>query len=198
MKAGKVTTGFSKPYVALYHESSGTVTYTDGQLLARGVEVSVEPDVGDANKFYADNIVAEAIAGAFKGGTATFTVDGLLQDAEKMIQGLATADADGFINYNRTASAPYVGLGFIVRSISGGTTYFTPFILTKALAKPRKVAGKTQEEDVDFQTSEIEFSLFRDDSSDGTWLKVGGELATEAAAEAKIQSFFSITSAATT
>ena len=77
MKAGKVTTGFSKPYVALYAESSGTVTYSSGQLLARGVEVSIEPEVGDANKFYADNIVAETIAGIFQGGTATFTVDGL-------------------------------------------------------------------------------------------------------------------------
>ena len=194
MKAGKVTTGFSKPYVALYAESSGTVTYSSGQLLARGVEVSIEPEVGDANKFYADNIVAETIAGIFQGGTATFTVDGLLQSAEKLIQGLATADTDGFVNYNNSQATPFVGLGFVVRSMSGGTAYYTPVILTKAMAKPRTLSAATQEEDIEFQTQEIEFDLFRDDTSDQTWLKVGGELASEAAAEAKIQSFFSISS----
>ena len=93
--AGKVTIGFSKPYVALYSESGGTVTYSSGQLLARGVSVSVESDSSDNNNFYADNIVAETDAGSFTGGTATLTVDGLLQDAEKLVQGLPTADEIG-------------------------------------------------------------------------------------------------------
>ena len=36
---GRVITGFSQPYVALYSESGGTVTYASGQILARGVSV---------------------------------------------------------------------------------------------------------------------------------------------------------------
>ena len=39
MANGRIITGFSKPYVAKYAESSGTVTYSDGMVLARGVEV---------------------------------------------------------------------------------------------------------------------------------------------------------------
>lgn len=190
---GKVCTGFSKPYVAKYAASNGAVTYSDGQLLARGVEVSIEPDSSDANNFYADNIVAETVAGQFNGGTATLTVDGLLQDAEQLIAGLNAAGTDGFINYDRNQSTPFVGLGFIVRYLSGSVTYYTPVILTKAVLNPQSLSAATQEDEIEFQTQELQFAISRDDTSNGTWKKVGGELASESAAEAAIKTFFGIT-----
>ena len=51
MAEGKVCTGFSDPYVAIYNESGGVITYTGGMRLARGVEVSIEPEVGDTDPF---------------------------------------------------------------------------------------------------------------------------------------------------
>jgi phi13 family phage major tail protein len=189
---GKVCTGFSKPYVALYANNEGTITYSDGQRLARGVEVSIEPESSDASNFYADNIIAETVGGQFTGGTCTLTVDGLLQDAEKLIAGLPTADTDGFLNYGLDQSTPFVGLGFVVRYLSGGTTYYTPVILTKATLNPQTLEAATQEDEVDFQTQELEFTLSRDDSTNGVWKKVGGELASESAAETVIKGFFNI------
>lgn len=47
MANGKVCTGFSKPYVAVL----GSTGYTDGQILARGVEVSIEPESSDPENF---------------------------------------------------------------------------------------------------------------------------------------------------
>lgn len=189
---GKVCTGFSKPYVALYSASENVVTYSSGQLLARGVEVSIAPESSDASNFYADNIVAETIGGQFIGGTATLTVDGLLQDSEQLIAGLSAADADGFINYGNSQSAPFVGIGFVVRYLSGGTTYYTPVILTKAVLNPQSLEAATQGESVEFQTQELEFAISRDDTSAGNWKKVGGELATEALAAQAIEEFFGI------
>jgi phi13 family phage major tail protein len=189
---GKVCTGFSKPYVALYANNEGTITYSDGQRLARGVEVSIEPESSDASNFYADNIIAETVGGQFTGGTCTLTVDGLLQDAEKLIAGLPTADTDGFLNYGLDQSTPFVGLSFVVRYLSGGTTYYTPVILTKATLNPQTLEAATQEDEVDFQTQELEFTLSRDDSTNGVWKKVGGELASESAAETVIKGFFNI------
>ena len=185
--AGKVTIGFSKPYVALYSESGGVITYSSGQLLARGVSVSAEPESSDNNNFYADNIVAESDAGTFTGGTITLTVDGLLQDAEKLIQGLGAADADGFINYDDDQAIPYVGVGFVVETMSDGVRYFTPVVFTKARANQLPVAAETEGESIDWQTQEITFSLYRDDSSKHCWKRVGGELATEALAETAVQ-----------
>lgn len=180
---GKVTTGFSKPYVAKYTASGESVSYTNLQKLARGVEVSIEPETSDASNFYADNIVAESIGAQFTGGTATITVDGLLQDAEKFIQGLPTAGEDGFIAYDNTQDAPKLGFGFIVRSMSGGTTYYTPVVLTKIVFDPLGNAAKTQEDAVDWQTQELKATIMRDDTSKQTWKFVGTDYTTESAAE---------------
>lgn len=190
--AGKVTIGFSKPYVALYAESGGTITYSSGQKLARGVSVSAEPDSSDNNNFYADNIVAESDAGSFSGGTVTLTVDGLLQDAEKLIQGLPTVDADGFLNYNDDQVTPYVGVAFIIEYMSDGVRYFTPVIFPKCKAGQLSVSAETEGESISWQTAEIPFSIFKDDSAKHCWKKVGGELADEATAEAAIKTAFGI------
>ena len=81
MAAGRVCTGFSLPYVAKYAASGGTITYSDGQKLARGVSVSIEPESSDDNNFYADNILAESAGTTFTGGDLNLTVDGLLAAA---------------------------------------------------------------------------------------------------------------------
>lgn len=185
--AGKVTIGFSKPYIALYSESGGVITYSSGQLLARGVSVSGEPESSDNNNFYADNIVAESDAGAFTGGTVTLTVDGLLQDAEKLLQGLGSVDADGFLNYDDDQAIPYVGIGFVVETMSEGVRYFTPVVFTKARANQLSVNAETEGESIDWQTQEISFSVYKDDSAKHRWKRVGGELASEALAETAVQ-----------
>lgn len=190
--AGKVTIGFSKPYVALYSESGGTITYSSGQKLARGVSANAEPDSSDNNNFYADNIVAESDAGSFSGGTVTLTVDGLLQDAEKLIQGLPTADADGFLNYDDDQVTPYVGVGFIIEYMSDGVRYFTPVIFPKCKAGQLTISAETEGESISWQTAEIPFSIYKDDSAKHRWKRVGGELADEATAEAAIKTAFGI------
>ena len=184
--AGKVTIGFSKPYVALYSESGGTITYSSAQLLARGVSVSGEPESSDNNNFYADNIVAETDSGTFTGGKVTLTVDGLLQDAEKLIQGLSAADADGFINYDDDQAIPFLGLGFVVKYMSEGTIYYTGVVFTKVKAGQLSVSAETQGESIDWQTQEIPFSIFKDDSAKHCWKRVGTDQLTEALAEADV------------
>ena len=66
--AGKVCTGFSKPYVAKYSNAGGVVSYSGCMQLARGVSVSLSLDTTDDNNFYADNIVAETAAAVFTSG----------------------------------------------------------------------------------------------------------------------------------
>lgn len=186
MAAGKVCTGFSKPYVAKYSASGNTVSYTDAQVLARGVEVSLEVESGDPNNFYADNIVAETIAGQFNNGTLTLTVDGLFQDAERLILGLPAAGEDGFVAFG-DIQAPYLGVGFLVRYMSAGVTYWTPVICTKCLFNAPTLEAATQEDEVDFKTQELVATVMRDDSTNRVWKYVGTDYTTEAAAEAALQ-----------
>lgn len=187
---GKVVIGFSLPWVAKYTESDGVVTYSNAMRLARGVSVSAETDSSDNNNFYADNIIAESDAGTFSGGTVTLTVDGLFQDAEKLIQGLQAANTAGFLVYDDNQAAPYVGVGFVIKYMSEGVTYYTPVIFTKTRAGQLAISAETQGESIDWQTAEVPFSIFKDDTSVHAWKMVGGDLADEASAEAAIKTFF--------
>lgn len=193
MAAGRVMTGFSLPYVALYTANGGTVTYSRGQRLARGVQVSIEAEAEDDNIFYADNISAESAPGIFTSGTATFTVDGLKLAAEQLIMGIPEADAQGFIHYGENLTIPYVGVGFICRYMEDGVTSYVPYILTKCRFVTPGVDAQTATETIEWQTQEITATLLRDDTANHDWKLVGSEQTTEALAEAKIKEIFNIT-----
>lgn len=196
MSAGKVCTGFSKPYVALYAAASGAVTYSKGQVLARGVDVSLEPAVSDTKKFYANNGEAESVEGKFKGGTMKLTVDGLLDPAAALIMGLPNATTEGWTKYGDEMKPPYVGVGYIARYMSGDTESFVPTIVRKTkFAIPTDKAA-TEEDGVKFQTSSLESEIFRDDSTTKDWKWIGAEKYTEEAAEAMIKTALGITTGA--
>lgn len=187
MANGRVCTGFSDPFVALYANSGTTITYSSCTPLARGVEVTVEAEESsDSNNFYADNVLAESIQGIFSGGTATLTVDGLLDTTRKLIYGLPTADGSGWTHFGDSQNVPYVGIGFVTRYMSGGVTSYVPTILTKAIfaAEPQEAA--TQSDEVEWQTTELQATLLRDDSANHDWKWIGAGQATQAAAVSMI------------
>lgn len=186
MANGQVTTGFSKPYVAIYANSGTTITYSGCTQLARGVNVNVEPDTGEDNNFYADNQVAESVAGAFTKGTLTLSVDGLLMAAERLIMGLPAA-AENWTDYGDDQNIPYVGVGFVRRVMSEGVTSYIPYVLPKVRFAQVNVAADTQEEEIDWQTEELSASIFRSDDANRTWKRIGTAQTTEAAAEALVK-----------
>lgn len=200
--AGRIIKGFSLPYVALYHNDNGKVTYTEGRKLARGVEISVEAETTEANNFYADNRVAESVPGIFNNGTLTLTVDGLFLESERFIMGI---EAEGKItvgdkevkttDYGETMSIPYVGVGAIVQYQSEGVTTYEPVLFTKARFNDTGISAKTMEGSIDWQTKQITATLLRDDTANHNWRRVAEAQLTEEAAEAVIKAFLGITEA---
>lgn len=187
MASGKVCTGFSFPFVAKYSAAGGTVTYSEGMELARGVEVSIEPEVGDTNPFHANNVAAETAPGKFTGGTATLTVDGLKSEAETLIMGLPEPDSLSYgesktvnlLKYGDAMNPPYVGIGFVVRYMSDGVESFSPMVLTKARFQTPATSAATQEDQIEWQTQELTADLMRDDSADKAWKTVAEDVQTE-------------------
>lgn len=191
--AGKVCVGFSKPYVAVYSNSGTTITYSDGRVLARGVDVSIEPETSDDNKFYADNVEAETDAGTFSGGTLSLTVDGLHQDAESLIMGLPAADQSGWISYGDSQTVPFVGVGYIAKYMSGGEITYVPTIIPKVVFNQISSAHATSEDSLNFQTQALTAQIKRADDADRSWKYLGEPQATEALAEAAIKTKLGIT-----
>lgn len=185
---GKVVTGFSFPHVAKYTESSGTITFTNGQELARGVSVSLAPDTPDDNNFWANNQLAESGTKRFRSGTVTLTVDGLLTSALRFIQGLPAAGEDGWTALGDSVNVPFVGIGYIVRYMSGGVESWTPTVLVKSRFDIPAEAAETEGEDgISWQTQDLTAQLYRGDNANHDWKWVGDDFSTEAAALAALK-----------
>ena len=197
MANGKVCTGFSMPWVAKYANNNGTISYSGGIPLARGVDVSLSVEGTSDNKFYADNVVAETDNQAFASGTLSLTVDGLKDAARKMITGVQTTQAVtvttgttvSFDVYDDVAAVPYVGVGFVVRYMEAGVTSYVPVIIRKVKFNDPELSAATQEEEIDWQTQSLEGTILRDDSANHAWKMVGAEQTTEAAAYNAIKKY---------
>lgn len=189
-----VTTGFSLPYVALYSNPSGTNVFADGIRLARGVSVACDVSVVDDNNFYADNILAESESGAVSGGTLTLTVDGLDAAARRLIYGLPTADSSGWTAIGDDATHPYVGVGFVRRTMNNGTTNYWAVVFPKCKFNFYGENAQTAEDQISWQTTELSASFMKDDTADHNWKYVNDTaFTTEALAEAALKTFLSIT-----
>lgn len=200
-EAGKVATGFSKPYVGKYTNNGGTVTYTSGKRLARGVSVSIDPETADENVFHADDVAAESAAGTFTGGTVTLTVDGLLMETEQLVMGLPEPAEVSYgegktvnaVEYGDNIDIPYLGIGFITRYQSGGVVTYAPTLLTKTRFQTPGTEAATQEDEIDWQTQELTATLMRDDTPNHVWKRIFEDQATEAAAEEILKSILGVT-----
>lgn len=197
-EVGKVCTGFSYPIVALYAASSGTITYSSGKELARGVSVQVAITASDANPFHANNQTAESVPGKFSSGTVTLTVDGLLKESEQLILGLPTADTDGWSAYGDEQKIPYVGLGYIARYMSGGVETWVPTVLPKVKFSEPSSSAATQEDAIDWQTQELTATIYRADDANHNWKLLGQDYATEEEALTALKTKLGITTSDTT
>lgn len=191
MANGRVIIGYSKPYVAVYTVGTGGVTYSNGQILARGVGVEISPDEASDNKFYADNIVAESAGSVFTGGTATITVDGLKEAARKLIYGLP-ASTGGWVHYGDSQKVPYVGFGCVVKYMEDGVVSYEPLALPKIMFNHENLSAQTEGEDIDWQTTDLTANIYRDDTANRDWRLDGTAASTEALAEASIKTLFGI------
>lgn len=191
MANGRVITGYSMPKVAKYDET--TNKYSNLMALARGVSVNVDTETADSNDFYADNVLAESATGTFSGGTVTLEVDGLKDAARLLIQGLDEAESltvgtstVNVYNYDDEQKAPYCGVGFVIRYMEAGVTSYVPVVLPKVLFDVDPLEAATQEEEIDWQTTELTATIFKADDTKHTWRRIGEAQTTEANAVAVV------------
>lgn len=194
MANGRVITGFSFPYVALYgKDANNDPEYSSPQVLARGVDVTIAPDSADNNNYYGDNEIIESVAGVFTGGTLTLNVDGLNETAEALVFGLPAPDTitvDGnsvkAYRYGDGMSIPYVGVGFVIRYMSGGVTSYVPVVMHRVKFDIPQTSAATQGESIDWQSQTLTAQIYRDESASKNWKTVYEAQTTEAAAQAVI------------
>ena len=189
--------GISKPYFAVYSESSGTVSYSSGKLLGKAVQVDLALDAASDNVLYADNAPAESDT-QFAGGTLTVTTDDLI--AGDMVtylgvdsEAIGSSSTDKWYVFNDEQVVPYCGFGGIIKKIKNGVTYYVAFALAKIQFNNPALAVTTQGQTIDWQTTELTAKILRSDDSTHEWYRISSDLTTEAAAEAAVKAYLDIT-----
>ena len=184
-----VTTGFSEPYIAKYSNAGTTVTYSGGMKLGRGVSMSIEVESADDNIFYADDIVAETETGTMTSASATVTVDGMEPEVAAFALGLPAATKENIgesqvdvYDYDDRMNPPFLGLGVLRRVMLNGVQYWVPIVFTKVKMNIPSDEANTQEDQIDWQTQELEMTILRDDSENRRWKRVFKRQTTKAAA----------------
>lgn len=180
LAAGAVGTGFRYPTVAQYNSNGEPGSHTGGRRLARGVSMSVDIQTAEGNVFYADDVAAESNADQFSNGTMSLTVDGLLPESERMINGLPeeeTVTAGGKqISITRTgddSNSPNVGYGAIRVYESNGIELFRCIILPKVCFRQVGFDAETRTEQKNYQTQNLTADIMRIDSGKHDWRWLG-------------------------
>lgn len=195
------TIGLSKPYIAKYSNNETTVTYSEGTLVGKAVEIGIELEGGDTNVLYADNGPAESDS-QFAGGSLTLITDELDPEAMLIYLGLkaeeitdeniTTPDAKWII-YDSDQSIPYVGFGAILKKKIANQYKYVAVALSKIQFTNPGTSAVTQGETIEWQTSELSATIMRSDNERAEWKRLTTPLNTEAEAEAAIKKLFNIT-----
>lgn len=191
--------GLSKCYAAVYSESSGVITYSDGTIIGKAVEFSTSFDTADDNNLYADNAIAETDR-TFAGGTLTISTDDLSQAASALILGItpSTITVDGNsvseLIFNDDMLTPDMGYGTIVKKKVNNAYKFRAVVLTKIKFNIPDEAATTQGETIEWQTPSLTATIMRDDSAKHAW-KREAMFDTEADAVAYIEEVLNIAGA---
>jgi len=192
--------GLSKPYCAKYSNTGSTVTYSEGALIGKAVELSIELEEGDDNILYADNGPAES-ANTFSGGSLTLTTDDLLPDVMMKVLGVKEetitskdikTETPKWYNWDDDQNTPYLGFGAIVKVQNNNVIGYQAVILPKIKLNNPSDTFTTQGETIEFGTPEISGTILRSDGGKHTWKKVSSVMNSEADAEAAIKQFLSI------
>ena len=189
------TIGISKPYFAIYKNSSGVISYENGGVLGKATEANITINVTEDNNLYADNSIAESEK-AFTDGTITLSTDDLSQEVSKAILGAKEISLDSIsgvtdldvkeIIYDDDQNIPYVGIGVIIKKKVAGQYKWRGVIMTKAMFSIPADAAVTQGDSIEWQVPTLTATIMRDDSEKHCWKKEA-TFTSEAQAEAYIR-----------
>ena len=194
--------GLSKPYIAKYKNTGGTVTYTSRSVLGKYTEIDISLDSADENILYADNGPAETDS-QFSGGTVTVTTDDLRPDVFKEALGLqeaaiaatmaTTSPTPKWLIFDDQQNAPYFALGGIIKKKVDGAYKYQAFVLEKTKFRNPDLSLTTQGETIEWQTPELEATILRSDAANHPWYRISTLLDSEEDAVAAIEAYLTVT-----
>ena len=164
--------GLKYPVVGKYNESGGTVSHTDGMVLAKAIQANISINQFGA-RLYADDGLSESDEG-FQDGTIGLNIDDLSQDAAKFVFGASEAaggvtgdDTTKMLVYKGDDDVPDVGVGFYApRKKNGVRSYRAIFFTRVKFGYPSETID-TKGEQITYGTPTIQGAIQLD--ATGVW-----------------------------
>ena len=192
--------GLSKPYFAVYGNTGETVTYSNGALMGKAIELSIELEGAEDKILYGDNGPAET-ANVFAGGTVKLTTDDLLPGVMLSVLGVSeetiasekiqTKDPKWYI-WDDKQDTPYLGFGAIVKTQNQNKPGYQAVILPKIKFANPNDTFNTQGKEIEWGTPEISGTILRSDAAGHPWKSISSIMESESDAEEAIKQYLQI------
>lgn len=193
--------GLRKPYFAIYNNTGETVTYTNGALMGKAVELSIELEGAEDNTLYADDGPAET-ANVFAGGSVKLKTDDLLPEAMLSVLGVAeeamtnekiqTKDPKWY-TWDDKQDTPYLGFGAIVKIQNNNKPGYQAILLPKIKFENPNDTFSTQGKGIEWGTPEISGTILRSDAANRPWKVISSIMESANDAEEAIKQYLQIT-----
>ncbi|MCL2110761.1 MAG: hypothetical protein FWH32_00620 [Clostridiales bacterium] len=188
-------------YMAKYGFENSDVRYTDGGVFFDAVSFQNEPQVGEVQKFYVNNVVKYQAGGdRINSENLTFGTDGLSQFTTMYMLGIEPKqrNIDGniveTIEFDDDIQAPYLGIGYIETNIAvDGSTTYKPVVYLKARFNVTGQTINTKGENYEWQTKSVTASAIgSDEAKRPVRVESASMLATFEEADAFVRSILAI------
>lgn len=152
--------GLSKPWIAKYSDG----TYSDAFQCGKAISTAVTPQTVEAS-LYADNQQVEDVK-EFNYADVTLGVNTLPTKAAEVLFGHKIGSTDGEEVSNTGDSASYVGYGFVVAAMDGGTKKYQGCVLHKAKFTEGEESYTTKGDSITFVTPSLSGKAYGDENGD--------------------------------
>lgn len=167
--------GLRKPFYAIYKNTNGTVTYSNGGILGGAIEFSASIESGKDNNLYADDTIVETDR-TFAGGTISITTDDLTEEASCAVLGITkkeiTIGESGMANemvYDDNVVTPYLGFGIIIPKKKDGIMSYRAVVLCKIMFNVPEEAAVTKKDSIEWKTPTLPGTVLRSDAAGHPW-----------------------------
>ena len=195
--------GLSKPYIAVHGTGTGgTPIFTKRFLAGKYTEMTITPDEGGDNAFFADNEEQDN-DNSFTGGNVSITTDDLFPSVMmdiydlKAVASSATEGAPKWYIFDDDQEIPHVAVGGVITVRINKQTKYQAYIVENVKFNNPEISIVTKGETTEWQTSNIAGPMFKkrftDTNVKNPWMRFSDLVDTEDAAAALIESYMTVT-----
>lgn len=171
--------------------SKATAKYTEARVIGPAANANFNINTSDVKDYGDDNVVETDVSPT--GGTASLELNEPTMQNEGWLLGHTVTEDDGMVR-NANDIPPYVGIGFVGKSVRAHETVFKAKVYLKVQFKEPNDENATKQDTVTFTHTTMEGNLYTLQNGD---MKAENEFKTLAEAKTYVNKILGVTDSST-